>query len=60
MVDPTSGGAPPSSELEQLRRIDRAARAFVDAMPALGKQKCLAQYDALLRALYDGSPDNGN
>lgn len=39
-------------ELTQLRRIDVAARAFVDANPIVSI-RCSALWDDLLSALYD-------
>ena len=40
-------------ELVQLRRIDVAVRAFVDAEPRVSV-RCSALWDDLLTALYDG------
>lgn len=39
--------------LDQLYRIERAVRAFVDAEPRISV-RCTALWDDLLTALYDG------
>lgn len=40
--------------LDQLYRIERAVRAFVDAEPRISV-RCCALWDDLLTALYDGT-----
>lgn len=44
-------------ELAQLRRIDQAARTFMNAMSERGRfASCNVEFDDLADALYDGSP----